>query len=163
MRKLLVLAATVSMLAMLGLSSVTASADSPCAPNPSGTLTCTMKLHGATFQVGPPPPCIPPDATGALSNVNTVFHITINGAGDVWLTGTLEGDVNIAARSTGLSYTGHFTEWFGTEINNRNSVSNFTFNIHLTASDRSTLDVHASIGFGVSASGQPIMHMNLVC
>ena len=164
MKKLLMLAATVSLLALLGLSSVTASADNSCAPNPSGTIACTMNLHGLSFPVGPPnPPCIPPDATGALSNVNAVFHFTINGAGDGWFTVTFEGDVNLSAPSTGLTYSGHFTEWFGDEFNKNNSVHNAIFNAHLTASNGSTLDVHASFGFGVSASGQPIMHMNLVC
>ncbi len=164
MRKLLMLAATVSMLVMLGLSAVTASAASSCAPNPNGTTTCTMNLHGATFPVGPPnPPCIPPDATGVLSNVNAVFHFTINRAGDSWSTGTIEGGVTLTVPSTGATYTGHFSQWFGSEINNKNNVSNMTFNAHLRAPDGSTLDAHFSIGFGISASGQPIMHMNTHC
>ena len=164
MRRLLTVAATVSMLAMLGLSSITASAASSCAPNPSGTTTCTMNMHGATFPVGPPnPPCIPPDATGVVSNLNAVFHFTINGAGDAWFTGTIEGDVTLTVPSTGITYTGHFSQWFGSEFNNKNSVNNSTFNAHLTAPNGSTIDSHVSFGFGVSASGQPIMHMNMVC
>jgi hypothetical protein len=164
MRRLLTLAATVSMLAMLGLSSITASAASSCSPNPSGTTTCTMNLHGATYPVGPPnPPCIPPDATGVASNVNAVFHITINGAGDSWSTGTIEGDVTLTVPSTATTYTGHFSEWFGSEANNKNFVNNMTFNAHLTAPNGSTIAAHLSFGFGVSASGQPIMHMNMVC
>jgi hypothetical protein len=95
--------------------------------------------------------------------VNSVFHITVNRAGDSWVTGTLEGDVTLTVPSTGVIYTGHVASWFGTEVNNRNGVSNTTFNAHLTGSDGSTLDAHASLGFGVSASGQPIMHMNIVC
>jgi hypothetical protein len=164
MRRLLTLAATVSMLAMLGLSSVTASADSSCAPNANGTTTCTMNLHGATFPVGPPnPPCIPADATGVISNVNAVFHFTINGAGDAWFTGTAEGDVTLTVPSTGKTYTGHFADWFGSEFNNKNTINHATFNAHLTAADGSTIDAHGSFIFGVSASGQPIMHINMNC
>jgi len=164
MRRLLTLAATVSMLAMFGLSSITASAASSCAPNPNGTTTCTMNLHGVTFPVGPPnPPCIPPDARGAVSNVNAVFHFTINSAGDAWFTVTFEGDVTLTVPSTGLTYSGHFTEWFGDEFNKNNSVHNAIFNAHLTAPNGSVIDAHFSAGFGVSASGQPIMHFNLVC
>jgi hypothetical protein len=164
LRKLLTLAATVSLLAVLGLSSVTASAASPCATNPSGTTTCTMNLHGVSYPVGPPnPPCLPPDAMGVVSNVNAVFHFTVNGAGDSWFTGTIEGDVTLMVPSTGTTYTGHFSEWFGSEANNKNFVNNMIFNAHLTAPNGSTLDAHVSIGFGVSASGQPIMHLNIVC
>jgi hypothetical protein len=123
-----------------------------------------MNLHGVTVPIqGQNPPCIPPDATGVLSNVNAVFHITINGALDAWFTVTAEGDVTLASASTGLTYTGHFADWSGSEFNKNNSVQNAIFNVHLTASNGSTLDVHFSIGFGVSASGQPIMHFNLVC
>ena len=164
MRRLLTVAATASMLAMLGLSSITASAASSCAPNPNGTTTCTMNLHGGIFPVGPPnPPCLPPDATGVASNVNAVFHFTVNRAGDSWSTGTIEGDVTLTVPSTATTYTGHFTEWFGSAVNNKNGVSNTTFNAHLTAPNGATIDAHVSIGFGVSASGQPIMHMNTVC
>jgi len=127
-------------------------------------MTCTVNLHGVAFPVGPPnPPCIPPDAAGVVSNVNAVFHVTINGAGDAWFTGTVEGSVTLTVPSTGTTYTGHFTEWFGNEFNKNNTVTNGTFNAQLTAPDGSTLDAHASFGVSVSASGQPIMHMNMVC
>lgn len=164
MKRVLSFAATLAVLAMLALSSLTASANSPCTPNPDGTTTCTMNVHGATFPVGPPnPPCIPPDAFGAVSNVNAVFHFTINKAGDFWATGTDEGDVSVTVPSTGVVYTGHFMIWFGASINSQNFVQNQTFNAHLTGSDGSTLDAHFAQGFGVSASGQPIMHLSLVC
>lgn len=164
MRRLLTLAATVSMLAMLGLSSITASADSSCAPNANGTITCTMTLHGATFPVGPPnPPCIPPDATGVVYNLNSVFHFTINRAGDGWFTATSEGDVTLTVPSAATTYTGHFSIWFGAEFNNQNAISNQIFNAHLTAPDGSTIDAHFSMGIGLSASGQPITHLNMVC
>lgn len=166
MKKLITFAATVSVLVMLGLSSVTASAASPCAPNSSGGFTCTVNAHGVTMLVGPPnPPCIPPDATGLVSNENLVMHITVNSAGNVWFTFTAEGDVTLTVPSTGTIYTGHFMIWDGGELNNRNSVSNMTFNAHLTAPDGSTLDAHFSAGVGVSASNppQPIMHFSLTC
>ena len=164
MRKVASIAATLALLMMLALSAVTASANSPCTPNPDGTSTCTMNLHNATFPVGPPnPPCVPPDAFGEFTNTNAVFHITINKAGDSWVTGTIEGDLTLTVPSTGVIYTGHVTTWFGSEANNRNNVNNTVLNGNLTGSDGSKLAVHVSLGFGVSASGQPIMHSNFSC
>jgi hypothetical protein len=123
-----------------------------------------MNLHNATFPVGPPnPPCVPALAAGTISNINAVFHFTLNKAGDFWATGTIEGDATLTDPSSGVTYTGHISDWFGVEANNRNFVTNETLNGNLTGSDGSTLAVHVAIGLGVSASGQPIMHMNLSC
>lgn len=165
MKKVLSFASTFVVLVMLALSSVTANADSPCTPNPDGTTTCTMNLHGASMPVGPPQPstCLPPDAAGLAYNINAVMHFTINKAGDFWATGTDEGDVTLTVPSTGVVYTGHFTIWFGASTNKRNFVQNETFNAQLIGSDGSTLSAHLAVGFGVSASGQPIMHLSSVC
>lgn len=162
MRKLLALAAAVSVLAMLGLSMITASADSPCSTNPGGTTTCTMNTHDATMPIGPVPPCVLA-GSGTATGVNSIFHITVNGAGDLWFTGTITAAFTFTTGTPPVTYTGHFTIWFGTEINNQNGVQNSTFNAQGRAPDGSTIDLHMSIGFGVSASGQPIMHMNVTC
>lgn len=164
MRKITSIAAALTLLAMLAVSAVTASASSPCTPNPDGTSTCTMNLHDATLVVGPPnPPCVPPLAAGTITNINAVFHLTVNKAGDAWATGTIEGDATVTDPSSGVTYTGHVSQWFGAEANNRNFVQHETLNGNLTGSDGSTLAIHVSLGFGISASGQPIMHMNFSC
>jgi hypothetical protein len=162
MRKLLTLAATLSLLTLLGLSSITASADSSCAPNPNGTTTCTVNLHNQTLALGSAPAC-GLDGVGQVTNANEIFHFTVDRAGDSWVTGTLEGDLTFTLSSTETTYTGHFAAWFGSEDNNRNTVNNGTINVQARAADGSTIGLHVSAGFGVSASGQPIMHMNVVC
>jgi len=161
MRRLLAVASTVAMLAIFA---VPASAASPCGSSGQGAQTCTMNLHdqSMTFpSVGMP--CLP-DGTVSITNENGVIHFTVNRAGDFWATGTFEGNFTaVPFNPLAPTFTGHFAMWFGDEQNNKNFVSNSTFNIQGKGSDGSTIDLHASVGFGVSASGNPIMHMNLTC
>jgi hypothetical protein len=98
------------------------------------------------------------------TDVNAAFHLTVNTAGDAWATGTIEAAFTFTTVGPPpVTYTGHFSNWFGAEANNQNFVQNETFNAQASAPDGSTIDIHFSAGFGVSASGQPIMHLNASC
>jgi hypothetical protein len=109
------------------------------------TTTQTIHLNGAPIDVGPAG-CVPGDL---VISGNGVLHMTINNAGDSWLTGTVEG----AATATG--FTGHAAAWFGAEVNANNSVNHFTANAVGTLSDGTSLRIHQEGQFTVNANGIP--------
>jgi hypothetical protein len=143
MRKVLSIA--VSLAAAVALSV-------PASANGAQTMTVTFKNQSATFPV-PATPCNPP-AVVTLSNGNGVFHSTVNAAGDFWVTGTMEADVDFAT-ATAL-YTGHVASWFGESSNNMNDVQHAVFNVQLSnpSATPRTLDIHAVFHLSVSATGQ---------
>ncbi len=83
-----------------------------------------------------------------------VFHITINGAGDQWDTSTLQGTFQFLANDVGPLYAGHFVEWFGDAINNKNAVSNGVINFVGTSATGSRINLHVEFHFRLSVSGQ---------
>ena len=54
------------------------------------------------------------------------------------------------------TYTGHFTNWFGFNANQRNFAGTFTFSVHGKGSDGSRLDFHVTGHDSMSASGHVI-------
>ena len=131
----------------------------------------TQNVHGQvqTFPTNVPcvdPPMGPP--TGTLTTTfNAVFHVTVNGAGDVWVTGTQEGNFSFTPFAPPLggtiSYTGHFASWFGASLNKNNAVFHDTFNVHGTGSDGSTLTFHIISHTSFSASGITLTFVKIVC
>ena len=114
----------------------------------------TVVLHGETFSAPDFNPCT--GAPGILSQTlaNDIFHVTVNGASDIWVTGTSTGWVTfVPTDSTLPTYTGHFTQWFGASLNKSNVVFHDTFNARVTGSDGSTITLHMVDHFSVSASG----------
>lgn len=109
------------------------------------TTTQTIHVNGVPIDVGPAG-CVPGDL---MINGNGVLHMTVNNAGDVWVTGTLEG----AATATGFS--GHAAAWFGVEDNAQNSVNHFIANAVGTLSDGTPLTIHQEGQFTVNANGIP--------
>lgn len=63
-----------------------------------------------------------------------------------------------------ITYTGHFTTWFGDENNQQNDVEHSTFNLHLTGSDGSTLSAHENAQAAMNANGTiTVSFDHLVC
>ena len=60
-----------------------------------------------------------------------VFHVTVNGAGDIWLTGTTTGAASFTPDAGGPAALGHWTSWFGGSLNRSSSVQHDTFNLIL--------------------------------
>ena len=115
------------------------------------TTSTTIHLNGAPIDVGPAG-CIAGDL---VIMGNGVFHQTINNAGDVWITGTVEGAATSTDPSSG--YTGHAAAWFGVEQNNQNNVFHFTANSVGTLRDGTPLTIHQEGQFTVNALGIPVV------
>jgi len=114
------------------------------------TTTQTIHLNGQPIDVGPAG-C---DGLGDLVITgNGVLHLTVNNAGDSWLTGTVEGSTT----DTTGAYTGHAAAWFGVEDNNRNFVTHFTANSVGTLADGTPLRIHQEGQFTVNAQGLPVV------
>ena len=125
-------------------------------------MTDTQNLHNVTqtFSVGAQ--CAAPAGT-VTATFNAVMHVTVNTAGDVWVTATQEGWFTFVPDDVTMpNFAGHFAVWFGLSDNNRNSVLHDTFNIRATATDGSgvTIAVHAMDHLSVSASGQVNLFMD---
>jgi hypothetical protein len=129
----------------------------------NGATTFTQTDHNATDTFVDVVPCTGAPATINLT-YNAVFHGTINKTGS-WFTGTMTGTV--AATTLGLdpiTYTGHFTTWFGDENNQQNDVEHSTFNLHLTGSGGSTLSAHENAQAAMNANGTiTVSFDHLVC
>jgi hypothetical protein len=122
----------------------------------NGAFTDTQNFHNVTETFPADAMCGSPVGTVTVT-YNGVFHITVNKAGDVWVTGTQAGTfVLVPDDVTMPTFAGHFAIWFGLSDNNRNSVEHSTFNARGTATDGSgaTVDIHAVAHVSVSASGQ---------
>jgi hypothetical protein len=123
-----------------------------------GATSSTQNFHGAfpPFHV---------DATcGAASGTvfatgNAVFHITVNAAGDTWVTTTQEGWFTLTPDTGTVTYSGHFAVWFGASLNKNNTVLHDVLNIRATGSDGSIITVNAVDHLSISASGQVNMFM----
>jgi hypothetical protein len=86
----------------------------------SGTQTCT--IHGPqSLELGPG--CGQADA---FINGDGVRLVTVNKAGDSWVTGTVEGQFVVVDALGSTVGTGRATSWFGVEDNNQTQVQHFT-------------------------------------
>lgn len=119
----------------------------------SGATTFTQTFHNATQTFVGSTFC-----SGSLANItltyNGVIHSTVNKAGDFWFTATMTGDVYaVTLDASPVTYTGHFTNWFGGAINNKNMVNDSTFSLHVTGSDGSSFMFHDVAHFSTNANG----------
>jgi hypothetical protein len=122
---------------------------------PSCTYTAT--LHGVvSVDTANVNPCSGVVGT-ATTITNSVVHITVNAAGDLWITGTSTSHFtfvpNAPNASGAPSYRGEMTFWFGDSLNKNNSVMHDAGNIVLTGSDGSQITYHVVDHLSVSASG----------
>src|SRR5690348_13464178 len=81
----------------------------------SATTTQTQNIHGpfAPFHVDPT--CGAPGGTVSGTG-NSVFHITVNNAGDTWITNTQEAWFTLVPDTGTVTYSGHFAAWFGASL-----------------------------------------------
>lgn len=122
------------------------------------SATTTQTIHSSQLGGDIPVTCDGPGDTSYAGTGNSVFHITVNNAGDSWVTGTQEGTVTLQTTWGGVTglWTGHMATWFGDESNNRNNVNHATFDFHGT----STTDPTKTIG--IHAALQVTFNANLV-
>lgn len=143
-------------LVTFGVAGLLALSASSAVAGGNGATTFTQTMHGVTqtFPVGPL--CGAPPATLTQTS-NSVFHTTVNGADDSWLTNTEEAWITIVPDDPTLpNFAGHFADWFGISLNANNTVVHDIVNIRLTATDGSarTITVHLVDHMSSSASGQ---------
>ena len=88
---------------------------------------------------------------------NSITHVTVNGAGDVWVTSTSTAHFTFVPNAPNLSrapsYRGEMTFWFGASLNKNNMVFHDTGNIVLHGTDGSKITFHLLDHFNTSASG----------
>ena len=139
--------------ALLVLASTMANADTLppealCQPTPNGNgaATCTVNIHPLTF-VLPASTCLPVPIT---ITGNAIAHVTQNGAGDFWVTDTIEGSFV----STPAGYTGHTAQWFGFEENASNFVVHAIAEVVGTDPLGNRFKTNETFHISVSASGQ---------
>lgn len=121
----------------------------------SRVLNCsfTANIHGLVATGPSQNPCS--GVLGTQTTVtNEIIHITINGAGNAWITTTATAHFDFVPSLPGPpTYEGEFTFWFGASLNNQNSVSTDIFNAVVHGSDGSQITMHAVDHVSVSASG----------
>jgi hypothetical protein len=87
---------------------------------------------------------------------NSITHVTVNGAGDVWVTSTSTAHFTFVPNppnQTTPSYAGQMTFWFGASLNKNNVVFHDTGNIVVHGTDGSKITFHLLDHFNTSASG----------
>jgi hypothetical protein len=132
--------------ALIGLSSVSAA---------NGAITETDTEHNVTETFVDVVPC-GADET-ALYDItityNLVEHATF-GPKSLHFTFTQTGTFVAVPQDPSLpTYTGHFTEGGSFNLNAKNASGTFTFSLHGTADDGSTITFNAVEHFNVSATG----------
>ena len=118
----------------------------------NGATTFTQTDHAVAESFSSPNPCtLDP---GTVSDVhNDVFHGTTNKTG-TWFTGTIEGKFTFTPDDPSkVTYTGHFTTWFGDENNLRNGVEHSTFNVNALGTDGTHLQFYDNAQATVNANG----------
>jgi len=162
MRKLL---AVIACFACFGLTSISASAaetHTNCVTfDASGNIvsavpncTQTMTVKNQTQSMPSLNPCSGAPGTLTFDYRNSMSHVNVNGAGDIWVTQTQTGSVSaIPLDPTLPSYYGHITVWFGASMNQSSFVFHDTFNATLTGTDGSTITLHMVDHVSMSASG----------
>lgn len=116
------------------------------------TTTSTTHISGVPIDVGSAG-CVPGDL---VISGNGVLHLTVNNAGDSWLTGTIEGPATVSGAGATL-FSGHAAAWFGIEDNAQNSVRHFIANADGTLSNGTALSIHQEGQFTVNANGLPVV------
>lgn len=95
--------------------------------------------------------CDGDSAAITVSDGRFVFHITEFEDGRFHVTGTFRGDFSFT--HDGVDYAGHYTGWFGENVNSRNFNGTFTLNGEGKGDDGSKVQVKGLAHFNVSASG----------
>lgn len=122
--------------------------------NGNGAVSFTETEHNAVDQFQDVVPCQEDLGTFDITiTYNAVFHTTI-GPKSAHFTFTQTGTfVAVSTDPDGPTFTGHFTMWGGFNENNRNAGGTFTFSLHGTSSDGTTVKFNGVEHFSVSATG----------
>jgi hypothetical protein len=122
----------------------------------AGTETFTEHEHEVVFfESVKENPCTGEPGTLLAVAKNFKFHVTFQEDGDSWVTGTGNGALSFTpAEPGGVSYSGHFTTWFGESSNNKNFVGHDTGTFVLTGTDGSKVHVHFLGHFSTNAKGE---------
>jgi hypothetical protein len=120
---------------------------------------CTETIHAPAGPSSSPSadPCNPAD-TGTLimTDSHDTLHLTVNGAGDVWVTNTDGGPVTFTPDDPTMpSGTGQWTSWFGASLNSKIVILHSTFNMTVYLSDGTVVINHGTIHMSFTASGIP--------
>ena len=103
----------------------------------------TMSVQGGDPQSMPGVnPCTGDPGTITIYFTHQVFHDNVNGAGDIWLTGTQNGTGTFVSSDGGPTYRGSWSSWFGASINNRNFAATDTFNMTMRDGLGDTISQH---------------------
>ena len=99
-------------------------------------------------------PCNGDPGTVTITANRWVFHVNVNGAGDVWVTGTTNGTISFTPDDPSRpSGSGPSTNWFGGSLNNRNMAMTDTFMSVLRSTDGHTITVHGVDHVTFNANG----------
>jgi hypothetical protein len=167
MRKLLGVTASILAFALAGLSlsvidAAAAETHFNCATfDSNGNIVSvvpncseTQILKNQTTSMPGANPCSGVPGTLSEDFRNEIFHVTVNGAGDVWLTTTQTGSISFVPFDTSQpSYFGHTEFWFGGSLNKNNAVIHDASNARLTGTDGTTIAMHVVDHMSLSARG----------
>lgn len=102
-------------------------------PNCSETITTGAQPAQTMPSLNP---CNGDTGTVTITVERSVFHVNVNGARDLWVTGTSTGTITFTPDdSSEPSASGRTTSWFGGSLNNRNAAFTDTFSATLRTSD----------------------------
>ena len=144
------------LLVVLAILAATVVFAAPASAAPA--TTSTQNMHGAFPPFHVDPTCGAPGGTISGTG-NAVFHITVNAAGDVWITTTQEAWFTLTPDTGTVTYSGHLAAWFGVSLNKNNSVVHDVVNVRATGSDGSLVTINLVDHLSVSASGQVNLFM----
>ncbi len=128
------------------------------APGGRGTETTTQQFRDISL-FGVPQAMMNP-CTGEPGMLDAIAHTGVlhttsfaTGTG-FWLTTTAEGTATFTPTDpNGVTASGHFAEWHGVSVNNKNVVEHDTSTFQLRGTDGSHIAVHEVVHFSVNANG----------
>lgn len=124
------------------------------------TTSQTIHMNGVPIDVGPAG-CVPGDL---IISGNGVLHMTVNNAGDSWITGTVEGPATVTGSTGATLFSGHAAAWFGSENNAQNNVQHFIANADGTLANGTPVHIHQEGQFTVNAQGIPtVTRVTVTC
>jgi hypothetical protein len=119
----------------------------------AGAVSETTTEHGATETFTDVVPCGADGAYDITITYNEVDHATY-GPKSIHFTFTQTGTFVAVPQDPALpTYTGHFTMWGGFNGNSKTADGTFTFSLHGTGSDGSTLTFTSVEHFNVTPAG----------
>lgn len=116
----------------------------------AGAESFTVTEKGVTESFTDVLPCVS-DSADITITYNSVFHITELDNGTFHVSGTLTG--TFTAVADGVTYTGRFTQWFGENVNPKNSSGTVTFSVRGTSADGSRITFSDVFHYTITATG----------